>query len=126
MSSSVATSGRREADGLAVRLLGEDALAEQSLADLTAGGDAAVDVDAGPQAADAHGVEAVADQGGRARRRGGRRARGARCWNSPVCSIATTSRPMAAASGLPPNVEPWLPGVITSSTSRSAAIAETG
>ena len=30
----------------------------------------------------------------------------ARSWNSPVCSIATTSRAIAAASGLPPNVEP--------------------
>ena len=31
----------------------------------------------------------------------------ARSWNSPELSSSTTWRPMAAASGLPPNVEPW-------------------
>ena len=49
-----------------------------------------------------------------------------RAWKVPSSSIATTSVPMAAASGLPPKVEPWEPGVMTSMTSWSAAIAETG
>ena len=39
---------------------------------------------------------------------------------------AIAARPIAAASGLPPKVEPCEPGVMTSSTAWSAAIAETG
>ena len=46
--------------------------------------------------------------------------------NSPVASMRTTSRPTAAASGLPPNVEPCWPGCSTPSTSRSPTTAETG
>ena len=40
-----------------------------------------------------------------------------RAWKVPASSIATTSVPIAAASGLPPKVEPCEPGVITSMTS---------
>ncbi len=49
-----------------------------------------------------------------------------RAWKVPSSSIATTSVPMAAASGLPPKVEPCEPGVMTSMMSWFAAIAETG
>src|SRR6266571_6398477 len=49
-----------------------------------------------------------------------------RSWNSPVDSIAMTSRATAQASGLPPNVEPCWPGLNTPSTSPDETTAETG
>ena len=50
----------------------------------------------------------------------------ARAWYSPVPSMATTSRPTAQASGLPPNVDPCCPGCSTPSTGQVDTIAETG
>ena len=38
----------------------------------------------------------------------------------------TTARPTAAPSGLPPKVEPWLPGCSTPRTSSEDTTAETG
>lgn len=49
-----------------------------------------------------------------------------RSWNSPVRSIAMTSRAIAQASGLPPNVEPCWPGLNTPRISWSATTAEIG
>src|SRR3954468_13629309 len=54
----------REPDGLAVRLLGQDPLAQQGFGELTAGHLVRRDVDAGPQAARTYGVDAVPDQAG--------------------------------------------------------------
>ena len=51
---------RRDPDGRPVGVLGEDAAAHQPLAQLAAAGAAGLDVEAGPEAADPHGGEAVA------------------------------------------------------------------
>ena len=53
---------RGEADGLAVRLLGEDAVVEQLLADVPAGAQLGADVDPRPQPPGPHRVDAVADE----------------------------------------------------------------
>ncbi|ALE79243.1 hypothetical protein WY02_13255 [Pseudonocardia sp. AL041005-10] len=50
----------------------------------------------------------------------------ARAWYSPVASSAHTADPTAAASGLPPKVEPCSPGRSTPSTSRRPTTALTG
>jgi len=50
----------------------------------------------------------------------------ARAWYSPVRSMATTSRPIAQASGFPPNVDPCCPGSSTPSTGQLDTIADTG
>src|SRR6185312_4187275 len=57
---------RREADGLAVGLLGQDPLAQQGFGEVAAGHLVGRDVDPGPQAARADGVDAMADQVGEA------------------------------------------------------------
>ena len=49
-----------------------------------------------------------------------------RSWNSPVDSIAMTSRAIAQASGLPPKVEPCWPGLYTPRMSLEDTIADTG
>ena len=69
-----------------------------------------------------------------ARRRPSRASRACRCvaeragagLGSPVSSRSITARPTAQASGLPPNVEPCVPGVSTPSTSARPTTAETG
>ena len=104
---------RREADRRAVGVLGEDAAREQP------SHSSRPVPRAGSMSMPAHRPR-TADRRRRRRRPAAaavleqeRRARPARAWNSPVSSIATTSWPTAAASGLPPKVEPWVPGVMT-------------
>jgi hypothetical protein len=50
--------------------------------------------------------------------------RAALACGSPDASSSSTARPTAQASGLPPKVEPCVPGVKTPSTPSSPAIAE--
>ena len=117
-----------EADGRPLGLLGEDAARHQPLGQLAPARPAGLDVEPGPQPADADRPQpsppAPTSGASRSARTWPRWA--ARRWKSPSASIVTTSWPMAAASGFPPNVEPCDPGVMTSRTSRSAAMAETG
>src|SRR6476659_7120159 len=54
--------GWGEAEGLAVCLLGENALVEQLLADVPAGAQLGADVDAGPQPPGPHRIDALADE----------------------------------------------------------------
>ena len=95
-----------------MRVLRQDALLEQPLRRALAPVARPVDeLDPGPQPAAADLLDGVEVR--RPAAPGCRYApsRAERSWNSPVRSIATTRRPIAHASGLPPNVLPCSPGL---------------
>ena len=99
--------GRGEADRGPVGVLGQHPARGQALARLPAGA-----------AANSTPAHRPRPRTSRTASRGSAASRSCRCvpsladrsWNSPVASIAMTSRPTAQASGLPPNVEPCWPG----------------
>src|SRR5439155_20538511 len=117
--------GRSQPHHGLVRLLRQHALFQQTLAGLARAREGRTDLGAGPQPAAAHLLE------GRARHRVQAlehvRAEDGLFSTRPSSRIIlSASSPTAAASGLPPNVEPCEPGVKTSVTSRRATKADTG
>ncbi len=52
--------------------------------------------------------------------------RSARSGSRSSTSVVNTVSPTAVANGLPPKVEPWLPGVKTCATSSVASVAPIG
>ena len=119
ISSAVITRGgaKRRVDPVGV-LHQHPALGERK-AELLAGTEGRVDVDAGPQSKAADSEYAVADQAAGSPECKRPPSSVQRDWNSPASSIDTTVVPIAVASGLPPNVEPCSPGCRTSRMWRS-------
>ena len=125
-SSRAMTERRRQAHHRVVRLLRQHALRQQPLAHLARARQSGIDLGADPQAAAAHRLERRAAASRAAAPACARRARGcARPGPRPRCTFSASS-PTAAASALPPKVEPCEPGVNTSITSRVPTKAETG
>ena len=117
---------RRQSQRLAVRVLRQHAAGDQVLGHRTSQYPLLGQVDARPQPAHAHRVDAEPTDTPQRVAQSWTPARAALANSAPSRTRSMTARPTAHASGLPPNVEPCDPGVSTPRMSQSATTADSG